>query len=370
MSEKLAAAEAEIHAGLSSSFGEPAEQQEDIFPIFEDSSKPVWASGEAQIVIGGLVQRMPNAPGKPGLDLTAYAYLPKFQYEYQHQFDRGKFFGGSVAYGPGVFELARQAAGWDDETLDAVYQRWNEFDQRPKGMVDRNELRVPKPVAAAEEAASALKDWLETTQDLPPQQRAGALAAAHCVLGISWASLHRPGVDENELRAIFEAAGARFTRGPDGIEPAMTWLKEALQLDPDGPMGGAIRLTSLAAGRSLPELVPDEFKGKGITDYVIEQGTKLLAQERDPLLRARAEYYVAAAYCDRISLGEGGNPMTGGSPTAVERRRGELAKPEALNHYRAVLALDDKSEFATAAWRSGWRLLAGLPVSIHYSTTE
>jgi hypothetical protein len=96
----------------------------------------------------------------------------------------------------------------------------------------------------------------------------------------------------------------------------------------------------------------------------------LLSQERDPLLRARAEYYLAAAYCDRILLGEGGNPMTGAAPTAVERRRGQLAKPEALNHYRAMLALDDKSEFATAAWRSGWRLLAGLPVGVHYHQFE
>jgi len=367
----LDAVDREIRALLTSRFGGPTDKKEQFWEFFKGNPRPTWSHSGATVVIADIGQPQANVPGKTRPWLAALSYLPVLQAEYSGEIDDYTVHNDSLARDSAFFELAMRTAsveGQPAQSLSGIYNQWADLDRRELEM-QRQELdKLPWSVTA-EDVAKALQTWRGVTQDLPATRRAGALAAAYCIAMISWTELTRSADDIDDVERTFEAAGVPFhSGGPDGTYPAATWLKQALELDPDGELGDAITLASLSAGWSLFEVVPDEYKSdeRDITDYVIEKGTAYLSRERSPGDRARVEYYIASAYSDRVLLGEGGDPFEQTPPTDKQRHRGEFATPEALRHYRSAIADAPNSEVALKAWRDGWRLLAGLPFAFHY----
>jgi hypothetical protein len=356
---------------FSARFGAPSEAPDTERPVFGNRDTPVWKIGEAQVEVEKLIVPPPDAIGHSKSRLTAYSYLPSF---YRERRDRPDdiYEPLSPEESPEIFQLAMDTAAMGSKIsapMSDIYHGWIQFRQRTE-VVRQGQREGLKHPVETEEVASALRRWLQVSKDLPPQRRAAALLAAYFVLDISWHGLQFPDYD-NEAQKQLEAAGAEFDRGgPDGIQPLAKWLKEARDLDPEGPIGDAVTLMSLSAGWHLAELVPEEYapgKTKDITDYIIATGERFLSRPRDPALTARVEYFIASAYCDRVAVSKGSEGILRETPTQGQLDRGDAAKLEALKHYRSLLAIDGKSKRAVAAWRAGWRLMADLPTYAHYS---
>jgi hypothetical protein len=160
---------------------------------------------------------------------------------------------------------------------------------------------------------------------------------------------------DREMKSI----GVEFYDGEGGLHPGHSWTRQALELDPDGPIGDAVTLMSLARW------------GVDWDDY-FTVGERYLSQQRNPDSRAWAEYFLASRHQNLVIIGYIGDtepeqPPTM-SPTQEQIDHGAAAKPQAIKHYRAVLAIDGDggSRRALVAWRTAWKLMADLPVWYPY----
>lgn len=370
--DTLAALNANIHSGLTTRFGPPKDEPNALVlaPVLRRQMIPVWHAGDVRFVVGSVLQTV--RPDAQQSKFSAYAYLPVFPFEREHPDEPYDFM--EAENSPEIFQLAMRTAALEtgvSQSMTEVFRKWIEFYQRKSGLPYEEQPKLPRPVQPRE-VAGVLEPWLDASRDLPARRRAAALLAAQFMLEASWAEFTSAAEypvlkSDTETQTLLEAAGAEFLApgGPQGIQPLVKWAREARDLDPEGPIGDAITLMTLS-GWHLRELFP----GGDVTDYVIDVSERYLLRHRDSANAGTFEYFIASAYCDRFLISQIGDDAGEGNfipPTPEQLARGAAAKPEALNHYRSVFAQDRNSTKAIAAWRSAWRLIAGLPVSRHYS---
>jgi hypothetical protein len=372
----LAALSANVHTGLTTRFGPPVDEPNAmvLVPVLRRQIIPVWKVGDAKAVVGSVLQRLPTDPQYSDSQFAAYAYLPVFSFEREHPDEPYDLM--MPENSPEIFQLAVGTTALDPKisqpTTD-LYRKWIEFYRRKSALPYQEQPGLPRPIQPSE-VASVLQPWLDATRKMPAQRRAAALLAAQFVVEASWSefsSAARFSIVEkgSDAQRALEAAGAEFgpPGGPEGIQPVVKWVREARDIDPDGAIGDAITLMTLS-GWHFRELFSGGYGD--VTDYVIAVGEKYLLRPRDSATTAKIEYFIASAYCDRVLIslfGDDGGEGEVMPPTQAQLVRGAAAKPEALKHYQSMLALDQKSQRAIAAWRSGWRLMAELPVFRHYS---
>jgi hypothetical protein len=372
--DTLARLNANIHSGLATRFGPPKDEPNTLVlaPVLRRQMIPVWHAGDVRFVVGSVQQAVHPDPQQS--KFSAYAYLPVFPFEREHPDEPYDFM--SAEDSPEIFQLAMQTAALEvrvSQSMTEVFRKWIEFYQRKSGLPYEEQPQLPRPVQPRE-VADVLEHWLDASRDLPARRRAAALLAAQFMLEASWAEFTSAAEypvlkSDTETQTMLEAAGAEFLApgGPQGIQPLVKWAREARDLDAEGPIGDAITLMTLS-GWHLRELFPGGYGD--VTDYVIDVSERYLLRHRDSANAGTFEYFVASAYSDRLLISQIGDDAGEGNfipATPEQLARGAAARPEALNHYKSMLAQDRNSKKAIAAWRSAWRLIAGLPVSRHYS---
>jgi hypothetical protein len=213
-----------------------------------------------------------------------------------------------------------------------------------------------------------LTEWLGATRGLTPVRRAAALYVADqlFVTASRWGQPEWSDKANSDLRPEFEKLGANFSYyDPCGCyEYLGSWLNEARELDPEGPIGQMAVLIMLARGGS-PKIGNDEQPD--VFRTVIADGEWLLAKSPNTANAAQIHFIIGAAYSDMVALAGGADPECGESFTQQE---GEAAHEKALQHYRLGLAVDSTSENAKEAWLQAWHLRAGLLPETHFAACE
>lgn len=165
--------------------------------------------------------------------------------------------------------------------------------------------------------------------------------------------------ENTELRSAFEKLGARFEYDELGgsYNYSQNWLNEARALDPEGPIGQMSVLVSLERG-GIPALAKDKNEQLDVFDAVISDGEWLLSKKPDPATAAQIHFIIGDANATIVALAGGAEPDYG-DPEKYQPRA-PAAKHNALEHYRAGLALDGTSDNAKFAWLQAWKISAGL----------
>jgi hypothetical protein len=213
-----------------------------------------------------------------------------------------------------------------------------------------------------------LTEWLGATKGLTALRRAAGLYAADqlFVTASRWGQPEWSDKANNDIRSEFEKLGANFTYyDPCGCyEYLGSWLNEARELDPEGPIGQMAVLVTLARGGSPKignEEQPDVYR------TVIADGEWLLAKNPNAANAAQIHFIIGDAYSDMVALAGGADPACEESFTQQE---GEAAHEKALQHYRVGLAVDSTSENAKDAWLQAWHLRAGLLPETNFTACE
>jgi hypothetical protein len=142
---------------------------------------------------------------------------------------------------------------------------------------------------------------------------------------------------------------------------AGNWLNEARELDSDGAIGQMAVLTALARG-GAPELGKDA--DQDIFHTVVADGEWLLTKNPDPATAAQIHFMIGDAYSDIVALAGGAEPDYG-DPKEYQPES-DFARKNALEHYRAGLAVDGTSENAKDAWLQAWHISARLVPTTRY----
>lgn len=390
-SESVRSIDDEVRSRLTERFGAPTDEPDEmatnpgvVVGAGGEARKeliPVWRMRDSKIAIGSTLFPMTKEAIDIQSSFSAHAYLPLFRYEMRERPD--DLDPMDADHSPEIFQLAVSRAalanGIQQPFMD-IYRRWLAFNETKIDFVNgysgyselayKEDAELPRPIRTSD-VEDVLRRWLEASQNLPPQRRAAALLAAYFLVETTWNEFPRAAVsvpgEVTEDQKNLEAAGVEFRDDVGGREPTVNWVQEALKLDPDGPIGDAITLMILSGWR-----FDDFFDGdfRDVAGYVIAQAEKYLARPHEADFTARAEYFLASAYCDRAVIseigdeeGDEGKPAP---PTREQIDRGPISRTEALKHYRLALAAGGKSKTAVAAWRTGWRLMAGLPVLRRY----
>lgn len=191
---------------------------------------------------------------------------------------------------------------------------------------------------------TALRDWLGSARTLDAGRRAAALLAADRVLGNS-----SVGFPFSRDGAAFKALGAGFgcEYHNDGCVYTHTWLTQALRLDPNGRPGTLAFMTLL---RSRFDTAGSCSSGERPYQVMIRRGELFMTRLTDSTFRTELHLTLGNAWADSVAM--------------THREHGAdapQARAKALQHYRAGLESDRSSILAHQAWRTVWRLLAGLP---------
>ena len=219
----------------------------------------------------------------------------------------------------------------------------------------------PERAALRSLAVSTFRDWITAARGLPPSRRAGALLAADRLLAVPAVQRLFELDTEDSLpgRVPLEALGAGFEHEyyNDVYVYAHTWLNQALRLDSGGPAGASAFISLIEAGFDTTGSC-----GAGTDPFqqVIDRGEAYLPKMADSSLRARLHFMVGAAYAEIVGLAAGMGDYSVGDPVPF-RPRAEAARAKALEHFQAGLALERSTPRAEGAWRTSWRLAAGLP---------
>jgi hypothetical protein len=213
----------------------------------------------------------------------------------------------------------------------------------------------------------SLREWLKSVNSLPPVRHAAALYVADRMLIAAsddgWRDLIDK--DKTELRLAFGKLGAEFAYdelgGCYGYSGA--WLDQASELDPDGPVGQMSMLISLERG-GAPKLAKDKSGELDIFHTVISDGEWLLSKKPDAATQAQVHFIIGDAYADIVALAGGVEPDYGDAKDY--QPEAPSARHNALEHYRAGLAIDGTSDNAKYAWLQAWKISAGLMPSTRY----
>jgi len=219
----------------------------------------------------------------------------------------------------------------------------------------------PERAALRSVAVRTFQDWVTAARRLPPSRRAGALLAADRLLAVPAVQRLFELDTEDSLpgRVPLEALGAGFEHEyyNDVYVYAHTWLNQALRLDSGGPAGASAFISLIEAGFDTTGSC-----GAGTDPFqqVIDRGEAYLPKMADSSLRARLHFMIGAAYAEIVGLAAGMGDYSVGDP-APFRPRAEAARAKALEHFQAGLVVERSAPRAEGAWRTSWRLAAGLP---------
>jgi hypothetical protein len=200
-----------------------------------------------------------------------------------------------------------------------------------------------------------LERWITAAEKMDSTRKAGALIAADRVLGQMEYSMGATSIEKGQLyRQRLKKLGAEFVES--GLEKAFfythSWLKQALTLDKEGPMGDlAFRII----------MNNDCKEGSMEVEDVIKQGEAYLNSDLDSKAKAEVELMVADAYRDIVALASGAGAYNE-HPEAYKEIAVE-AREKAVRHYKKSLSLLKPSPVAQEAWREAWRLIVGLPAA-------
>lgn len=203
----------------------------------------------------------------------------------------------------------------------------------------------------------AVVQWLDAAKTLPRARQAAALFAADQLFegsgGLNWRRGEYP-----PIRRSLEKLGATFTWSPLGAAYAYThtWLRKALQLDPDGRAGELAFLALMERGFETSGMCRDQ-QGEGFR-AVIAEGDKYLRQKPDSALRDDIHLMMAQAYGDVVTLAAGGG--YDGSESAKYQAEAASARTHAIDSFEAAYKSSSNSARAREVWPDAWRLLAGL----------
>jgi hypothetical protein len=206
--------------------------------------------------------------------------------------------------------------------------------------------------------ATALEKWLTEARQLPPPRRAAALLVADQMLSGYERVLNLGEPDQKAIRDRFAAYGAEFDHDPLGGDAYMTthtWLKQALELDPDGRAGERAFLILIEMGfdTSATCAEQDQFRS------VIARGEQYLRDRPASTINRQVHLMLARAYTDIWTLANGGGYE--GAITAKEYlAEGPGARLRAIEEYRAALAGVSRAPDARESWIDAWRVMAGL----------
>lgn len=375
--EKLLRSVPRIQSEFTRRMGNPDPQ----LPSYGYPLGPPWHDGEASVIIekntdvnplfaSNAVSNTLKVRWQSHASLVTYAYLPKVLEEKQRRTGQ-PYEVVSPETSPEIFELAMRTAAIEQadlvKTMNELYQDCYQHPEPSGNDASYQQKRTTAGLERGQKVVDALALWLRLTRELPPQRRAGGLLAAYFLLKDSTTHL-----EDAEMEAMRDwllekkVIASENELGPWGA--TAKWVREARELDPEGPIGEAITLMTITTPQQMLELRPEgnrlvaESGGqKDVTDYVIEAGEKYLSKPRDPGIKELVEYFIASAYCDRIQLAR---TEDGDKPSSFEIQRAAAARPEAVKYF--ALAAASNSPRAVTAWRSGWRVLAGLPVGIRF----
>jgi hypothetical protein len=210
----------------------------------------------------------------------------------------------------------------------------------------------------------AIDGWLGVAPTSPPLRRAAALFVADQLLGHSgtgWGKDQYP-----PIRRRLEAHGAKFNWAQlgDTWVYAHSWLKEALQLDPDGRSGDLAFITLMESGFETSGTCSDQG-GNGFR-AVLKEGAGFLRRKPDSDLQRDIHLLMAEAYGDIVTLANGGGYDQSVSAEFQPEAAGSRIK--AIEEYRAAFAPTPPLVSRTReTWRDAWRLMAGLtPSRTHF----
>ena len=222
-------------------------------------------------------------------------------------------------------------------------------------------LTHPDRAALRSTAVATFRDWLTAARSLPPSPRAAALLAADRLLATRAVQnyFNLDAEDSIPGRVPLEALGAGFDHEyyNDEYVYAHTWLNQALRMDPDG-RAGAMAFTALIEVGF--DTTGSCAAGGDPFQEVIDRGEAYLPKLTDSSLAARVHFVVGDAYAEIVGLAAGMGDYDYGDSTRFLPRAAP-ARIKALEHYRAGLAFERGTTAAAGAWRTSWRLAAGLP---------
>ena len=201
-----------------------------------------------------------------------------------------------------------------------------------------------------------LEGWLSAAQGLDPERRAAAYLVADRVLRLAWRPFQLSLPDQQQdARDTLKALGAEsFASGATKtVAYSGTWLTQAAQLDPTGPMGQRAVLLTLetdcAGGDS-----PDSYH------RILGRLDSVGGSAADSEVKFTADVLEADAYRDIAALASGFGRANADS--AKFSPEAPAARAKALTLYEAALAMDSTSRLARGARIAHDRLASGQPL--------
>jgi hypothetical protein len=210
---------------------------------------------------------------------------------------------------------------------------------------------------------NAINEWVVSAPSSPPARRAAVLFVADQLLGESGSGWGR-----NEglpIRRQLEAHGAEFNWAPLGDVWVYThsWLRQSLEIDPDGRIGDLAFITLMERGFETSGTCSDQ-RGSGFR-AVIQEGGEFLRKKRDSPLSSDIHLLMAEAWGDIVTLANGGGYDE--SVSAEYKSEAASARTRAIEEYRLAFASPIQRRVkGREAWTNAWRLMAGLTPSRTY----
>lgn len=212
----------------------------------------------------------------------------------------------------------------------------------------------------------AIQRWMATAQKLDARHKAAALLAADEVLFMGKYPFISAPEAGKQARQELSKLGAEFNY--DGIGKyfvyTRTWLKQAHEIDPEGPAGEL-------AFRILMEMGFDTSGtcsgGREQFRKVIEQGELYLKKKHDLESTVAVERMVANAYRDIVFIANGAEFFAQIDDYKLNPKAAIGARIKAIQYYRKALPKAKYTYETTIAWTEAWRMIAGLPpVQVRY----
>jgi hypothetical protein len=236
------------------------------------------------------------------------------------------------------------------------------YEQVFRAGVSEEEAKRPENAKWRESLLPLLREWLAALKTTPPSQRAAGLVAADRLVEAAqkvvggvpgWPEKPERPSELQKLGAVFELNGITGY-----YFYAANWEKEARKLDPDGPAGKMAVIGWMDRGSC-------DTAGSDLLNKAINDGEGLLAKGLDAPTTAQVHFMVGDAYSDIFSIAKGYDPN--GDYPNIQERDADPAHAKALEHYRAGLSIDNRSEDAKHAWSQAWHLSAGLLPTLRYA---
>jgi len=226
---------------------------------------------------------------------------------------------------------------------------------RSANRIEAEECSRSATPAQRADIGDAIVRGLDSIRSLPPARQAAGLFAADQLLarsGLTWEKDQRP-----EIRQRLEARGAKFEWDQlgGGYVYAHDWLKDSLQVDPDGRAGELAFLTLMEMG--FHTSVGCRPSGMDGFRAVIREGESYLKQKPESALRSDIHFLMARAHGDVVALSAGGTDVGDASAYVNEAPR---ARTRALEEYRLWLESASDNRRRGEGWSEAWRLAAGL----------